>query len=63
MSARWDPYTTFPADMELEEKFLWLTAPVLGEAQAESLAALVWNFEQEETPAKMIDLCIVHNEV
>ncbi len=63
MSARWDPHTTFPTDMELEKKFLWLTAPVLGNTQAESLLDLIWNFELEETLEKMIDLCIIHNDV
>jgi len=61
-SARWDPHTTFPTDMELEKKFLWLTSPVLGKTQAKSLVNLIWNFDMEETLDKMIDLCIVHKE-
>jgi 2-methylcitrate dehydratase PrpD len=62
MSARWDPHTTFPTDMELEKKFLWLTSPVLGRTQAESLVNLIWDFDLEETLDKMIDLCVVHKE-
>jgi len=62
MSARWDPHTTFPTDMELEKKFLWLTSPVLGKTQAETLANLIWNFDLEKKLDKMIDLSIVHNE-
>ena len=62
MSARWDPHTTFPTDMELEKKFLWLTSPVLGKSQAESLVNLIWNFDLQETLDKMIHLCIVHKE-
>jgi len=62
MSARWDPHTTFPTDMELEKKFLWLTSPVLGETQAKSLVNLIWNFDTKKTLDKMIDLCIVNKE-
>ena len=62
MSARWDPHTTFPTDMELEKKFLWLTSPVLGKSQAESLVNLIWNFDLEETLDNLIHLCIVHKE-
>ncbi len=62
MSARWDYHSTLPTDQELENKFLWLTAPVLGQTQAKSLATLVWNFEQEEELDKMIDLCIIQND-
>ena len=47
--------------MELEKKFLWLTSPVLGKTQAESLVRLIWNFELEDSLDKMIDLCIVHH--
>lgn len=63
MSARWDPHTTFPTDMELEKKFLWLTSPVLGKTQAESLVNLIWAFDREEKLDKMIDLCTIHNGV
>jgi len=62
MSARWDPHSTLPTDQELEDKFLWLTAPVLGQIQAKSLVTLIWNFEQEEELDKMIDLCIIKND-
>ncbi len=58
MSARWDPHTTFPTDQELENKFLWLTSPVLGEAKASALVNLIWHFDREEKLDKMIDLCV-----
>ena len=37
MSARWDSHNTLPTDLELENKFLWLTSPVLGKAKAGAL--------------------------
>ncbi|MCP4720863.1 MAG: MmgE/PrpD family protein [Desulfobacteraceae bacterium] len=58
MSARWDPHTTFPTDQELEDKFLWLTSPVLGRTNANSLKNLVMNFEREKRIDKLIGLCI-----
>ena len=57
MSARWDPHNAFPTDQELENKFLWLTSPVLGETRAESLVSLIRNFDREETLDKMKNLC------
>ncbi|MBW2249040.1 MAG: MmgE/PrpD family protein [Deltaproteobacteria bacterium] len=60
MSARWDPHSTFPKDLELENKFLWLVSPVLGKTKAESLVKLIWNFDREEKLDSLIDLCIVH---
>lgn len=62
MSARWDIHSSLPTDRELEDKFLWLVSPVLGQARAGSLATLIWNFEQEKKLDKMIELCIVKNE-
>jgi 2-methylcitrate dehydratase PrpD len=58
MSARWDTHTTFPTDLELENKFLWLTSPVLGKAKAGALVNLIWHFDREEKLDKMIDLCV-----
>jgi 2-methylcitrate dehydratase PrpD len=58
MSARWDTHTTLPTDLELENKFLWLTSPVLGKAGAKSLVNLIWNFEREETLDRLFKLCI-----
>ncbi len=61
MSARWDLHSTLPTDLELTNKFLWLTSPVLGKILAKSLANLIWNFDKEDTLDKMINLCIIHN--
>ena len=58
MSAKWDPQTIFPTDPELENKFLWLTSPVIGEAKANALASLIWNFDREKKLDRMIELCI-----
>ncbi|MDA3938696.1 MAG: hypothetical protein PF693_05225 [Spirochaetia bacterium] len=44
--------------LDHENKFLWLAVRVIGTAKAKSLANLIWNFDQEEKLAKLIDLCI-----
>jgi len=61
MSARWDTHSILPTDLELENKFLWLTAPVIGKTKAESLADLIKDFDREETLDKLIDLCLIRN--
>ncbi|MCK5347867.1 MAG: MmgE/PrpD family protein [Desulfobacula sp.] len=58
MSARWDPHTTFPTDRELEKKFFWLVAPVLGEDKADALINLIRHFDLEEKLDNLIELCI-----
>ena len=58
MSARWDPHTTFPSDRELEKKFFWLVAPVLGEDKADALINLIRHFDLEEKLDNLIELCI-----
>jgi len=58
MSARWDPNTTFPTDRELEKKFFWLVAPVLGEDKADALINLIRHFDLEEKLDNLIELCI-----
>ncbi len=60
MSARWDPHSTLPTDLELTNKFLWLVSPGIGKTKAESLVSLIWNFDREETLDELIDLCTVH---
>jgi len=59
MSARWDTHSTLPTDLELENKFLWLSSPVIGKIKAESLVNLIWNFDREERLDKLFDLCII----
>ena len=45
-----------PAWEELEEKFLMVVSPVLGEAQARSAADLIANLEGDESIAPLMDL-------
>ncbi len=59
MSARWDPHSTFPTDQELEDKFLWLASPVLGDSKATNLGNLIWAFEKEESLDQFISLTVV----
>ncbi|MCP4669872.1 MAG: MmgE/PrpD family protein [Desulfobacula sp.] len=58
MSARWDVHSTLPTNQELENKFLWLVTPVLGQARAKSLVNLIWHFDKENRLDTLIDLCI-----
>lgn len=57
MSARWDTHSTLPSDQELEEKFLWLTRPVLGDRNAVALKKLIKGFEWEKNIGRLIHLC------
>ena len=57
MSARWDVHSSLPSDRELEDKFLWLTSPVLGKANANALRDLVMNFSREENLDRLFHLC------
>ncbi|MDA3915965.1 MAG: MmgE/PrpD family protein [Deltaproteobacteria bacterium] len=59
MSARWDTHSTLPTDLELENKFLWLSSPVIGKIKAELLIDHIWNFDREERLDKLFDLCII----
>ncbi len=58
MSARWDFHSTLPTDRELEKKFLWLVAPVLGKDKADALINLIRHFDLEEKLDNLIELCI-----
>jgi 2-methylcitrate dehydratase PrpD len=42
IEALWEPPHTLPTDEELEQKFRWLTSPVLGKMSAETLAGQIW---------------------
>ncbi len=46
IEALWEPPDTLPSDAELEEKFLWLTSPVIGEDAARKLADQIWAAER-----------------
>ncbi len=55
--AQWEPPNT-PSDDELEQKFHWLVAPVLGAERAAHLAAAIWDFERVESVRAFIQQCV-----
>ena len=58
MEPKWESSTGLPTEDELHEKFLWLAGPVLGREQAESLAQLVLNLDQQESLAPLPALVV-----
>jgi hypothetical protein len=58
VEARWEPPTDPPSDADLEEKFTWLTTPVLGTEQSRKLCDLIWQLDQCENVEMLIDLCV-----
>ncbi len=56
MSARWDPHSILPTDKELEDKFLWLTSPVIGKTNAITLKNLIMNFDREKNLDQLFSL-------
>jgi 2-methylcitrate dehydratase PrpD len=46
MEARWEPPDSLPSDTELEQKFRWLVAPVIGAERADALMAQIWTADQ-----------------
>ena len=42
----WEPPDTLPSDDDLQNKFLWLTRPVIGETAAKRLADAIWSAER-----------------
>ncbi len=57
MSARWEPGSGLPTDTELEKKFLWLVAPVLGDERAEELVNIIRHFDEETDICVLIEAC------
>jgi 2-methylcitrate dehydratase PrpD len=57
MEARWEAPHTLPTDAELETKFSWLVAPVLGKETAAELAARIKTLETEDSLGPLIALC------
>jgi len=57
MQPRWEPPDTLPSDGELEDKFRWLVAPVLGERATADLAARIWTLETLAAIAPLIHAC------
>jgi len=58
MSARWDPGSGAPTDEKLEEKFIWLVKPVLGEKKVKKLVKMIWKFENLTDLEKFTHYCI-----
>ena len=58
ISARWDTHTILPSDEELEEKFIWLTAPILGSDKANSLKQFIQQFDHADSLDSFFNLCV-----
>jgi 2-methylcitrate dehydratase PrpD len=58
VEAEWEPPDTLPTDAELEDKFVWLVEPVLGETKTRQLLSTVWNFEAIDNLGEFISNCI-----
>jgi len=46
-----------PSDAELQEKFMGLAAPVLGDGQARELSTRIWAMEDEKNTRRYMQLC------
>ncbi len=57
VEAQWEPPDTLPTDAELEDKFVWLVEPVLGEAKTQKLLTILWNFEAVDNLEEFISSC------
>lgn len=62
LSSRWDAHSGPPTDQELEDKFIWLTNPVLGNETARALKDTVMNFDQEKSLKNLIELSICNEK-
>ena len=58
MEPRWEAPDTLPTDSELEEKFLWLVGPVIGEEKARDLVERIWSADQWKTIDPIFDACL-----
>ncbi len=57
MEPRWEP-PDYPTDEELEQKFLYLATPVLGEEKARRLVELAWDLDRIESVQDILNLCV-----
>lgn len=57
MEALWEPPDTLPTDDELETKFIWLTAPVLGQINAQTLMEQIRSADQWSSIDPIIGGC------
>jgi 2-methylcitrate dehydratase PrpD len=58
VEAIWEPPGTLPSDEALEEKFRWLTSPLIGEENAAALARLIWEFDQCPSLDALLNRCV-----
>ena len=54
---KWEP-PLLPSDEELEQKFLGLVTPVLGEQKCRRLVKLAWGLDQIESTKEILDACL-----
>jgi 2-methylcitrate dehydratase PrpD len=57
VEALWEPPDRLPGDGELEQKFLWLARPVIGEDNAVAAVNLIWNFEHCPSIRPLLERC------
>ncbi len=53
---KWEP-PLLPSDAELEEKFIGLVTPVLGEQKCHRLVKLAWSLDQIASVKEILDVC------
>ena len=58
VEAEWEPPDNLPSDVEIEEKFHRLVAPILGVQQTHQLRSLIWNLDNCDNTQKLIRLCV-----
>ena len=59
MEPIWEPPATLPTDPELQDKFVRLVSPVLGDDRARELLRTAWNFDEIDDARRLIELCIL----
>ena len=57
IEALWEPPDTLPSDSDLEEKFLWLTGPVIGKMRSRHLMEQIWSADRWTSIEPLIDGC------
>jgi 2-methylcitrate dehydratase PrpD len=57
IEALWEPPDSLPADTDLEKKFLWLTAPIIGNLRARDLLKTIWSADEWTSIDPVIEGC------
>jgi 2-methylcitrate dehydratase PrpD len=57
IEALWEPPDSLPSDTDLEEKFLWLTAPIIGNLRARDLLKTIWSADEWTSIDPVIEGC------